>query len=200
MEIDFVDLFQDHDDSSLDELIFHAGDAQWPRLSILFRNVLTQTGLRTIASTMKSLKKILQVVPQVHFIVFKRDTIDARCLASFQSAERKPEQLIIEQREQVIENRVRLRDRSMMDLIQPPTSTLKKTVHRCSVSEYGRCAVWIMYWPDRLPCTDITRLRSIRLVAGLQRYYTAIRLPERHLPSLLIRLVGHTRSVMTGVS
>ena len=52
----------------------------------------------------------------------------------------------------------------------------------------------------RLPCTDITRLRSMRLVAGLQRYYAAIRLPERHLPSSLIRLVGHTRSSMTGVS
>ena len=37
-------------------------------------------------------------------------------------------------------------------------------------------------------------------VAGLQRYYAAIRLPEGHLPSSLIRLVGHTRSVMTGVS
>lgn len=149
---------------------------------------------------MNSLKKILQVVPQVRFIVFKRDTIDARCLASIQSAERKPQQLIIEQREQVIENRVRLRDRSLMDLIQPPASALKKTVHRRSVSEYGRCSVWIMYWPGRLPCTDITRLNSIRLEAGLQRYYATIRLPERHLPSSLSRLVGHTRPSMTGVS
>ena len=52
----------------------------------------------------------------------------------------------------------------------------------------------------RLPCSDITRLRSIRLVAGLHRYYAAIRLPERHLPSSLIRLVGHSRLSMTGVS
>jgi len=74
------------------------------------------------------------------------------------------------------------------------------TVHRESVSEYGRCPVWITYWPGRLPCTDITRLHFIRLEAGLQRYYTAIRFPERHLPSLLIRLVGHTRSIMTGGS
>jgi hypothetical protein len=100
---------------------------------------------------MKSLKKILQVVPQVRFIVFKRDAINARCLASIQSAERKPQQLIIEQREQVIENRVRLRDRSLVDVIQPPASALKKTVHRDSVSEYGRCSVWIMYWPGREP-------------------------------------------------
>ena len=46
----------------------------------------------------------------------------------------------------------------------------------------------------------MTRLHSIRLEAGLQRYYAAIRLPEGHLPSSLIRLVGHTRSIMTGVS
>ena len=52
----------------------------------------------------------------------------------------------------------------------------------------------------RLPCTEITRLHSIRLEAGLQRDYTAIRLPEGHLPSLLIRLVEHTRAGMTGVS
>jgi hypothetical protein len=57
-----------------------------------------------------------------------------------------------------------------------------------------------MYWPDRLPCTDITRLHSIRLEAGLQRYYATIRLPERHLPSSLSRLVGHTRPSTTGVS
>ena len=88
---------------------------------------------------------------------------------------------------------IALRHRSLMDVIQP-------RYHRESVSEYGRCSVWITYWPDRLPCTDITRLRSIRLVAGLQRYYAAIRLPEGHLPSSLIRLVGHTRSIMTGAS
>lgn len=84
-------------------------------------------------------------------------------------------------------------------------STVRRNVtrpisHRGSVSEYGRCPVWITDWPGRLPCTDITRLHSIRLVAGLQRYYAAIRLPEGHLPSSLIRLVGHTRSFMTGVS
>ena len=55
-------------------------------------------------------------------------------------------------------------------------------------------------WRICLPCTDITRLRSIRLEAGLHRHYAAIRLPESHLPSSLIRLVGHTRSSMTGVS
>jgi hypothetical protein len=104
-----------------------------------------------------------------------------------------PQQLFVEQREQVIENRVRLRCRSLVDVIQP-------SYHRASVSEYGRCSVWIMYWPRRLPCTDITRLHSIRLVAGLQRYYAAIRLPDGHLPSSLIRLVGHTRSIMTDVS
>ncbi len=64
----------------------------------------------------------------------------------------------------------------------------------------------VLAWPEapvgenRLPCTDITRLHSIRLEAGLQRYYAAIRLPERHLPSSLTRLVGHTRPNMTGVS
>ena len=85
------------------------------------------------------------------------------------------------------------RYRSLMDVSQP-------RYHRESVSEYGRCSFWITYWPGRLPCTDITRLHSIRLVAGLQRYYAAIRLPDGHLPSSLIRLVGHTRSCMTGVS
>jgi hypothetical protein len=61
-------------------------------------------------------------------------------------------------------------------------------------------------WPgapvgeNRLPCTDTTRLLAGRLVFGRLRYYTAIRLPEGHLLSLLIRLVEHTRSGMTGVS
>ena len=85
---------------------------------------------------MKSLKKILQIVPQARFIVFKRDTINSRCLASFQSAERMPQQLFVEQREQVIENRVRLRYRSLVDVIQP-------SYYRRSVSEYGRCQVSI---------------------------------------------------------
>ena len=142
---------------------------------------------------MKTLKKIPQVISQIRFVVFKRDTVDTRCLASLQSAERIPQQLFVEQREQVIENRVRLRFRSLVDVIQPG-------YHRGSVSEYGRCPVWITYWPGRLPCTDITRLHSIRLVTGLQRYYSAIRLPESHLPSLLIRLVRHTQTSMSGVS
>ena len=143
MEIDFVDLLQNHDDGSLDELIFHTRDAQWPRLPIAFRNVLTQAGLRSITAAMKTLKKILQVVPQVRFVVFKRDAINPRCLASLQSAECIPQQLFVEQREQVIENRVRLRFRSLVDVIQPPASALKNTVHRRSVSEYGRCQVSI---------------------------------------------------------
>ena len=53
---------------------------------------------------------------------------------------------------------------------------------------------------NRLPCTDITRLLARRLGFGRLRYYSAIRLPEGHLPSLLIRLVEHTRAGMTGVS
>ena len=68
---------------------------------------------------MKSLKKSLQIVPQVRFIVFKRDAVDSRCLASLQSAKRMPQQLFVEQREQVVENRVRLRYRSLVDVIQP---------------------------------------------------------------------------------
>jgi len=85
---------------------------------------------------MKTLKKIPQVVSQFCFVVFDRDVIDSRCLASLQSAERMLQQLFVEQREQVIENRVRLRFRSVVDVIQPG-------YHRGSVSEYGRCQVWI---------------------------------------------------------
>ena len=42
------------------------------------------------------------------------------------------------------------------------------------------------------------RLRFTRLDFGLQRYYASFRLPENHLPSLLLQLLGHTRSSMIG--
>ena len=55
-------------------------------------------------------------------------------------------------------------------------------------------------WPGRLPFTGITRLLAPRLDFGRLRYYSAIRLPESRLPPLLIRLVGHTRTSVSGVS
>jgi len=73
---------------------------------------------------MKALQQILKVVLQVRFVVVKRDSIDARCLASLQSAERKLQQLFVEQREQVIENTVRLRYRSLVDVTQSPGVSL----------------------------------------------------------------------------
>ena len=82
IEIDFVDLLQDHDDCSLNELVFHAGDPKRSRLSIPFRDVLTQAGLRSITAAMKTLKKIPQVVSQMCFVVFDRDVVDSRCLVS----------------------------------------------------------------------------------------------------------------------
>jgi hypothetical protein len=68
---------------------------------------------------MKTLEKILQVGLQVLFVVFERDVINPRRLASFESAERMPQQLVVEEREEVIENRFRLRFRSLVDVIQP---------------------------------------------------------------------------------
>ncbi len=56
---------------------------------------------------------------QVLLVVRHGDIIDARCLASFQSAERMPEQLAVDEREEVIENRFRLRFRALVDVSQP---------------------------------------------------------------------------------
>jgi hypothetical protein len=65
-----------------------------------------------------------------------RSSALSRRLATLESAERKLQQLFVEQREQVVENRLRLRFGSVMDVIEP-------SYHRRSVSGYGRCSVWI---------------------------------------------------------
>ena len=60
---------------------------------------------------------------------------------------------------------------------------------RGSATECSRHSVCFALWPDRLPCTRITGLHFTRLVFELQRYCAVIRLPERHLPFLLLQLV-----------
>jgi len=95
-----------------------SGRATHRALPSLFDAILANR-LRPIVAAVKSLKQVLQVSSQILLVVFKRDVIDSRCLASFQSAERMPDQLIVDQREEVVENRFWLRFRSLVDVIQP---------------------------------------------------------------------------------
>ena len=68
---------------------------------------------------MQTTQQIPQVVRQVRFVFLHRDAIDAGRFASLQLAKGAPQQLVIEQREEVIENRFRVRLRSLRDAIQP---------------------------------------------------------------------------------
>ena len=62
-------------------------------------------------------------------------------------------------------------------------------MHRRSTAECGRCLTRFACQPDRLPSSGITRHPW---------YFTVIRLPKRHLPRLLLQLLGHTRIVVIG--
>jgi len=72
----------------------------------------------------ESLQKVIEVVPQVRFVSFHRDAVDSRYFASFHSAKCNPEQLIVEQRKEIIENpfglRFGSRFGSLCDAIEPP--------------------------------------------------------------------------------
>lgn len=77
-------------------------------------------------------------------------------------------------------------------------TTLKNHPESSAVS--GGCPSRHACWLGCLPFTGVTRLRSTRLgFAGLQRYYASFRLPESHLLSLPLQLLGHTRSLMIGL-
>jgi len=61
-----------------------------------------QTRLGSVAVAVQTVRKVLQVGLQVRFVVFDRDTIDARCLVSLESSESVEQQLVVQQTEEVI--------------------------------------------------------------------------------------------------
>ena len=161
---------------------------------IPFRDVLSQTGLRSVAATMKSLEKRMQVLPQMLLVIFEGDTIDSRCLALLQSTERTPQQTQVEQRKEVIENRFRFAI-PLVGGCDP--AELAPWFRHCvrPVSGLSRVLAWLTSLHQYYPVFSLADW-----FFGRRRYYAAIRLPESRLPPLLIRLVGHTQSSMSGMS
>ena len=100
---------------------------------------------------MKSIEQATKVALQILLVIFHRHAIAPRHFPSLQSAKRIPQQLVIEQRKKIVENLFGMRCRSFGDALQ----TIQ---NRTPATACGRLGVFSACWPDRLPCTGITRL------------------------------------------
>src|SRR6266545_3864338 len=168
-----VHLGQDRRQRPLHQLVLRRGNTERAQPAVPFRYPPPSTRMWAVLSSMQAVQQRPQSRFQSPPVFLHVDPVHPRGLPFLQSLERPQQKFRVQVAEQVVEAVRPMRPSSSSDAFQAK-------LHRVPVPEYGRCFTGSLRWRRRLPSTRVTRLH---------RYYAAIRLPPRLLPSSPLQLV-----------